>query len=63
MILDSIVKFLQEVKVEIKKVSFLRREELVKHTVTVIVISIIFSLFLGSLDLLFGDLINKVIFR
>jgi len=63
MIFNSIVIFLREVKVEIQKVSFLKREELIKHTVTVIAISIIFSLFLGGLDYLFNGLINKIIFR
>ena len=46
-------RFLKEVVAELKKVTWPTREETIKLTVIVIVISILFGAFIGVLDALF----------
>ncbi|OPX25358.1 MAG: preprotein translocase subunit SecE [Candidatus Latescibacteria bacterium 4484_107] len=43
-------KFLKEVKVEMGKVSWPTREELISSTAVVVVVSLIFAVIVGSLD-------------
>ena len=45
-------KFLKEVKVEMGKVSWPTREELISSTTVVIVVSLIFAVIIGTLDTL-----------
>ncbi len=46
-------QFLKEARVELKKVSWPSRKELVGSTTIVVVVSIIAGLFLGALDVVF----------
>lgn len=57
------LSFLREVKAEIAKVSWPSREEVVKLTIVVIVISTIIGLYIGGLDLLFTKLVDLLIKR
>ncbi len=45
-------KFIKEVVSELKKVTWPTREELIKLTAVVIVLSLIVGIFIGSLDIL-----------
>jgi len=58
-ILDKIVNFLKETRVEMKKVNWLTRNEVIKYTLIVIGLSFVVALFLGGLDFLFTFLISK----
>jgi len=58
-ILDKIVNFLKETRVEMKKVNWLTRNEVVKYTLIVIGLSFAVAVFLGGLDFLFTFLISK----
>lgn len=49
--IDKIKEFFREVKVEIKKVVYPSREELIGSTWVVIFTSIVISVFLGVVDL------------
>lgn len=60
-IIDQAVNFVKEVRSELGKVTFLKRDALVKYTIAVIAISILFSFFLGGVDAIFDILIKKVI--
>ncbi len=62
-IIGGITKFLKETKQELAKVVFLKREELIRHTIIVILISAITAFILGGIDLIFNYFINKVISR
>lgn len=62
-IVGQIINFLKEVRQELAKVVFLRREELIKHTINVILISVITAFILGGIDLGFNYLVNKIISR
>jgi len=48
----KLIKFLKEVKIELAKVSWPKREELWESTMIVIVVSLIMAVFIGVVDLL-----------
>jgi preprotein translocase subunit SecE len=49
---DKIVQFLREVKVEIKKVTWPTRKEIIASTAVVLLTTIIIAAYLGIVDLL-----------
>lgn len=59
--LSKITTFLQEVKVELKKVTWPTREEATRYTLAVVGISLGAALFLGLADLAFQWLMNTFI--
>mgnify|MGYP001563396215 CR=1 FL=1 len=59
--MDRFLTFLQESKIELKKVTWPTREETIQSTVAVIIISGIVAAFLGGLDFIFRTLINRFI--
>ena len=46
----KMLKFIKEVKVEMGKVSWPTREELISSTAVVVVVSLIFAVIVGTLD-------------
>ena len=57
------VSFLKEVQEELKKVVWPTREEVIRLTVVVIVISIVVGAYLGALDLVFSKAIELILNR
>lgn len=57
----KIITFLKEVHLEMKKVNWPTKEETIKYTLVVILISTVVAVFLGALDFLFITLLNKFI--
>jgi preprotein translocase subunit SecE len=55
------VIFLKEVKAELMKVVWPTRQEVIKLTIVVIAVSILFGLYIGGLDLVFTQLTNFLI--
>ncbi len=62
-IINTIIKFLKESRVEIKKVNWLARPQLVNYTLLVIGFMVATALFLGSLDWGFTFLLQKFVLR
>jgi preprotein translocase subunit SecE len=60
-IFSKIQKFLKEVLLEIKKVNWPTRKETVRYTLIVIGISVGVAIYLGGLDFIFKELLNKFI--
>lgn len=58
----KITEFLKDVRFELKKVSWPSRQETVKLTGVVILISVILASFLGLLDFGFITLLNRLLF-
>jgi preprotein translocase subunit SecE len=56
-----LLQFLKEARVELKKVSWPTRKEIVGSTTLVIVVSILAGLFLGLLDIIFSRSIIELI--
>ena len=58
---EKIKEFFREVKVELKKVVFPSREEVIGSTKVVIVLVLIVAVFLGLIDLILSKLIAMVV--
>lgn len=59
--LEKITSFLKESKIELKKVIWPTRNETIRYTVVVIVISAALAIFLGILDIMFQYLIHRFV--
>ena len=59
--LKSLIAFLKEVKNELKNVDWPSREQAVRLTGVVIIVSVAVSLFVGGLDLVFTKLMENII--
>lgn len=58
--ISKIISFLKEVLLEMKKVNWLTRNEVVRYTVIVIVFSMAVSIYLGALDFVFQFILSKI---
>ena len=58
---NIVVNFLKEARVELSKVVWPTRQELIRHTLIVIGMSLFTALFLGVLDLAFNQILERVI--
>ncbi|MEI8067972.1 MAG: preprotein translocase subunit SecE [Candidatus Shapirobacteria bacterium] len=56
--MQKIIKFLKEVAVEFKNITWPKKDTLIQLTIVVISISIVVSLILGGFDYLFTNSIN-----
>lgn len=50
--MNKLIKFLKEVRIELAKVSWPKREELWESTLIVIVVSLMMAVFIGAVDIL-----------
>ena len=60
-IFTKIITFLKEVKIEMGKVNWPAKREVFKNTLIVLGVSLALAIFLGGLDFLFTNLLNKLI--
>jgi preprotein translocase subunit SecE len=60
-IIDKTIIFLKEVRLEMKKVNWPDKQEVIRYTLIVLGISLIVAAFLGGLDILFTSLLEKFI--
>ena len=58
---NKITNFVKEVKLELKKVSWSTKEELIASTTVVIVTVAFLAVFIGTCDLIFSRIINILI--
>jgi len=58
---EKIKPFFKEVFVEMKRVSWLSKKEIIKYTMIVIGFTFVAAMFLGGLDYLFSYLLKKLI--
>ena len=58
---DRIKVFFREVKIELKKVVFPSRDEVMGSTKVVLVLVLIIAVFLGVIDLLLSKLVSLVV--
>lgn len=58
---NLVLGYIREVRSEINKVTWASTEEAVNLTVVVTIVTVVISLFLGSLDLIFGRLVEFLI--
>jgi preprotein translocase subunit SecE len=62
-IIQKVNNFFKDVYAELKKVSWLSRNDVVRYTLIVLAVTIIVSAFLGGLDFIFSSLVQKIIFK
>ncbi|HEU5298495.1 MAG TPA: preprotein translocase subunit SecE [bacterium] len=62
-IVERIVRYFREVRVELAKVDWPSRQELFAMTVVVVVVLLAMSLYLGLWDLLFSALFQRILVR
>jgi preprotein translocase subunit SecE len=60
-ILDKVVQFFREVKVELRKISWPTRNETIASTSIVIIIVLIIGLFLGFVDIGLSRIIKSIL--
>ena len=60
-LIDKLITYLKEVKVELKKVNWPTKKETTKYTLIVIGVSFAVMIFLGGLDFLFTWLLGKFV--
>lgn len=56
-----IITFFKEVQVEIKKINWPTKQELIKYTLIVVGISLAVAFFLGAVDLIIQQLLERFI--
>ena len=61
--ISTINQFLKETKQELDKVTWPTKEETIKLTQTVIIVTVTFALYLGALDYLFTEGLNLLILK
>ena len=59
--MNKVAKFINEVKLELKKVSWATRRELINSTIVVIVSVIILAVFIGLCDFAWSTIINFIL--
>ena len=61
--ISKINQFLKETRQELDKVTWPTKEETIKLTQTVVIVTIVFALYLGTLDYLFTEALNLLILK
>ncbi len=62
-IFSKIVSFLKEVRLELKKVNWPTKKETLRYTLIVLGFSLVVAVFLGSVDFLFTQFLNKILLK
>ena len=61
--LNKIIAFLEEAKLELKRVNWPRREETTRYTLFVVVFTLGLAVFLGFFDFVFLFLLKKFVIK
>ena len=56
-----IIRFLREVKIEMKRVNWLSRKQVMNYTVLVLALSVVTGIYLGGLDLFFQWILSTFV--
>jgi len=54
--------FLKEVYVELKRVNWLSKKDVLRYTLIVLAVSVVVAAFLGGLDFIFSEIIKRFVF-
>jgi preprotein translocase subunit SecE len=61
MSLGKVIQFFRDVRVELGKVTWPNREELIGSTIIVIVLSLIMAVYIGFMDFLLSSVFGRII--
>ena len=59
--MGGITNFLKDVKLELSRVNWPTKQQTIKYTGAVIILSLVIAVFLGALDFVFTYILNKFI--
>ncbi|TSC68870.1 MAG: preprotein translocase subunit SecE [Parcubacteria group bacterium Gr01-1014_66] len=59
---SHIVTFVKEARIELKKVTWPTRDETIRYTIMVVVVSSVMAIVLGGFDVLFQELLRIFVF-
>ncbi len=59
--IGKISNFLKQTKAELKKVTWPTKDQTIRLTIVVILVSLVVSLYLGSLDYIFNQILKYVV--
>lgn len=59
--IQKVIGFFFEAKGELLRVNWPTREELIRYTTLVVIISLVVAIFLGALDTLFSYLVENIL--
>ena len=59
--MDRIKKFFYEMRIELSRVSWPKRKELLGSTFVVIVISLLLTIFIGLMDIFFSHIVGRIL--
>jgi len=62
MIVSSFFQYLKDSKSELKRVNWPTKKQVTQYTTVIITISIAVAVFLGTLDIVLGKLLNTFVF-
>ncbi len=57
--IQKVMLFLKEVRLEMKKVNWLTKQEVLRYTVIVVIFALAVSMYLGALDFVFQYILAK----
>ncbi len=60
---NKIVIFLKEARLEMKKVNWPTKQETLRYTLIVIGVSLVVAIYLGGLDFIFTQILNRFIIK
>lgn len=58
--IPKILSFFKEVRLEMKKVNWLTRQEILRYTIIVIAFSLAVAAYLGALDFVFQFILSRI---
>jgi len=61
--MNKIISFLQDVRIELSKVSWPTKDQLVRYTLVVLGLSLFVAVFLGAWDFVFQWVLNKFVLK
>lgn len=59
--MNKIISFIKEAKAELMKVNWPTKKQTINYTLVVVLLSLVVSVFLGSLDYLFSSILKAFI--
>ncbi|EKD57524.1 MAG: hypothetical protein ACD_57C00249G0001 [uncultured bacterium] len=62
-LLKNTFGFLSEVKTEVSKVTWPKRDDVIKLTLIVVVVSVVVGAYLGGIDYLFTKLLELLVYK
>ncbi len=58
--MDKVIKFLKETRMELTKVTWPTRNEVIGSTIVTVVVSVIVSLFIGVVDFILNEAVRAI---